>query len=93
MKTKTTKVYSAVIALIAAGIMTAPAQSSELDQVKSAMQTMQKNMEEMQKKINELEAEKGAAAAPGGTNAAGGGHLYDPAATHRRTRQPGRRPC
>ena len=23
----------------------------------------------------------------------GGGHLYDPAATHRRTRQPGRRPC
>ena len=71
MKTKTMKSYTAVIALIAAGILTAPAQSSELDQVKSAMQTMQKNMEEMQKKINELEAQKGMAAAPG-TNAAEG---------------------
>ncbi len=70
MKTKTMKSYSAVIALVAAGIITAPAQSSELDQVKSAMQTMQKNMEEMQQKIAELEAEKGAAAAPG-TNAQG----------------------
>ena len=71
MKMKTTKSYTAVIALIAAGIIAAPAQSSELDQVKSDMQRMQKNMEEMQNKINELEAEKGAVAAPG-TNAAGG---------------------
>ena len=66
------KSYSAVIALIAAGILSAPAQSTEeLDQLKSAMQTMQKNMEDMQKKIDELEAEKGAAAVPG-TNAPGG---------------------
>ena len=70
MKTTTMKSYSAIIALIAAGIITAPAQSTDLDQLKSTMQTMQKNMEEMQNKINELEAEKGAAAAPG-TNAAG----------------------
>ncbi len=65
------KSYSAIIALIAAGIISAPAQSTELDQLKSAMQTMQKNMEDMQKKIAELEAEKGAAAVPG-TNVAGG---------------------
>ena len=91
MKAKTTKTYAAIIALVAAGIITAPAQSSDLDQLKATMQTMQKNMEEMQKKINELEKEKGAAAAPG-TNAAGGGHLYDSAETHRRARQPGRRP-
>ena len=66
------KSYSAIIALIAAGIISSPAQSTEeLDQLKSAMQTMQKNMEDMQKKINELEAEKGAATAPG-TNAPGG---------------------
>ena len=72
MKTKTLKSYSAIIALVAAGIITAPAQSADLDQLKSAMQTMQKNMEEMQQKINELEAEKGMAAAPAGTNAAEG---------------------
>ena len=66
------KSYSAIIALIAAGIISSPAQSTEeLDQLKSAMQTMQKNMEDMQKKIDELEAEKGAAAVPG-TNAPGG---------------------
>jgi hypothetical protein len=66
------KSYSAIIALIAAGIISSPAQSTEeLDQLKSAMQTMQKNMEDMQKKIDELEAEKGAATVPG-TNAPGG---------------------
>jgi outer membrane murein-binding lipoprotein Lpp len=66
------KSYSAIIALIAAGIISSPAQSTEeLDQLKSAMQTMQKNMEDMQKKIDQLEAEKGAATVPG-TNAAGG---------------------
>ena len=71
MKTTTMKSYSAIIALIAAGILTAPAQSSELDQLKSNMQTMQKNMEAMQQKIAELEAEKGVTPAMG-TNAAGG---------------------
>jgi hypothetical protein len=65
MTMKTIKSYSAVIALIAAGVVTTPAQSSELDQVKAAMQEMQKNMAEMQQKITQLEQEKGVAAAPG----------------------------
>ena len=59
MKPTSTKTLLAVIALIAAGVVTAPAQSSELDQLKATMQTMQKNMEEMQKKIAELEMQKG----------------------------------
>jgi hypothetical protein len=66
MKMKTAKAYTAIIAFVAAGILAAPAQSSsEIDQLKAAMQTMQKNMDEMQQKIAELEAEKSAAAAPG----------------------------
>ncbi|MDD5141444.1 MAG: hypothetical protein PHY43_14440, partial [Verrucomicrobiales bacterium] len=74
---KTTKSYSAIIALIAAGIISAPAQPSELDQLKSDMQTMQKNMAEMQQKIIELEKEKSAWAAPG-TNAAEGVSFLPP---------------
>ena len=70
MKKNTLKSYSAIIALVAAGIISAPAQSTDIDQLKAAMQTMQKNMEDMQKKIAQLEAEKAATAAPG-TNAAG----------------------
>ena len=62
MNMKTTKTYYAIIALIAAGILTAPAQSTDLDALKSDMQTMQKNMAEMQKKIDELEKEKARAA-------------------------------
>ena len=86
------KSYSAIIALIAAGIISAPAQSTvELDQLKSAMQTMQKNMEDMQKKIDELEAEKGAAAAPG-TNAPGGIMFAPPSRTSHTAFEPGPRP-
>ncbi|HTY86105.1 MAG TPA: DcaP family trimeric outer membrane transporter [Candidatus Acidoferrum sp.] len=54
-----------VISLMAAGVLAAPAQSSELDQLKSAMQAMQKSMEEMQQKIAELEKQRGMVAAPG----------------------------
>ena len=71
MKLKTTKSVLLIAALVAAGTVTAPAQSTDLDQLKAAMHTMQTNMEAMQQKINELEMEKGAAAAPG-TNAAEG---------------------
>ncbi len=71
MKMKVTKGYAAVMALVAAGIMTAPAQSTELDQLKTTMQEMQKTMAGMQQKIAELEQEKVAAAAPG-TNAVEG---------------------
>ena len=71
MKSTNTKSLLTVIALIAAGVVTAPAQSSELDQIKAAMQEMQKNMAEMQQKITQLEQEKGVAAAPG-TNAGPG---------------------
>lgn len=65
MKTKTTTTLLAVITLIAAGAVTAPAQSSKLDQLKSTMQTMQKSMAEMQQKIAELEMQKGMAPSPG----------------------------
>jgi hypothetical protein len=59
-----------VVVLIAAGVVAAPAQTSELDQLKSDMQTLQKNMAEMQRKIDALEKEKSAATAPS-TNATG----------------------
>ena len=45
MKPNNMKSYAAIIALVAAGIITAPAQSADLDQLKSDMQTMQKNMD------------------------------------------------
>ncbi len=78
MKTNNMKSYAAIIALVAAGIITAPAQSSELDQLKTTMETMQKTMAEMQQKIAELEAEKAAASAPG-TNTAEGITFAPPA--------------
>jgi len=62
MKPNNMKSYAAIIALVAAGIITAPAQSADLDQLKSDMQTMQNNMIEMQKKIDALEKEKAEAA-------------------------------
>jgi DcaP outer membrane protein len=71
MKPRITKALLAVITLSAAGVVTAPAQSSEVDQLKSDMQSMQKNMDQMQQKIDKLEKEKGSAAAPAaapGTN-------------------------
>jgi len=74
MKSNALKFLVVIGAFIAAGGLNGEAQSSDLDQLKAMMQTMQKNMEEMQKKIAELEAAKGAAtnATPSGTNAAGG---------------------
>jgi len=48
------------VALLLAGVRSAPAQSSEVDQLKAAMQGMQKSMAEMQKKLAELEAQKAA---------------------------------
>jgi hypothetical protein len=64
MKLKTTKSLLVVAALVAAGTVTAPAQPSDLDQLKATMQSMQKTMEQMQQKINELEMQKGIAPAP-----------------------------
>src|SRR3954470_12857930 len=61
MKMKTTKLLLTATAVLAVAVQTAPAQSSELDQVKAAMQMMQKNMEEMQRKMDQLEKEKAAA--------------------------------
>jgi hypothetical protein len=67
MKMNKTKAYAAIIAFIAAGILSAPAQSSsEIEQMKAALQTMQKSMDQMQQKIDELEKEK--AMAPSQTN-------------------------
>ena len=60
MKGKTLKLMTVGAALLAAGSVTAPAQSSELDQLKEQMKAMQQTMEEMQRKINELEAQKAA---------------------------------
>ena len=66
MKTNSIKLHVAIIAMVVAGIIAAPAQpspSSELDELKAQMQAMQKNLMEMQKKIDELEQEKTNAAA------------------------------
>ena len=66
MKKNNMKTYAAVIALVAAGNLTASAQSnssSDLDELKSEMQMMQTNMAAMQQKIDELEQEKARAAA------------------------------
>jgi hypothetical protein len=60
MKMKTTKLLLTATAVLAVAVQTVPAQSSELDQVKAAMQVMQKNMEEMQRKMDQLEREKAA---------------------------------
>ncbi len=78
MKPTTTKSLFAIVALIAVGVIMAPAQSTDLDQLKATIQTMQKSMEEMQQKIADLEKEKGTAAAPG-TNAAGEVNFTTPA--------------
>ena len=61
MKTTNRKVRLLTTVLIAAAAVSAAAQAdetSDLDQLKAAMQTMQKNMEKMQRKIDELEKEK-----------------------------------
>ncbi len=77
-KTKITKLLLCGTALVAAGGMAAQAQttdSTDIDQLKSQMQSMQKNMDAMQEKINELEQEKAAAnqaPANGQPSAAGG---------------------
>jgi hypothetical protein len=65
MKTTNRKVRLLTTVLIAAAAVSATAQAdetSDLDQLKAAMQTMQKNMEQMQRKIDELEKEKASAA-------------------------------
>jgi hypothetical protein len=68
---KTLKPLIIVLAAGSLGLIVPPsfAQSPELDQLKTNMQTMQHNMEEMQKKIQELEREKPAANQPTATNA------------------------
>jgi hypothetical protein len=63
MKYNVMKTMSLVLALFAAGGLTARAQDSDLDKLKANMEQMQKNMEEMQKKIADLEREKTATAA------------------------------
>ena len=74
-KTKIAQTLVLSTAIIMAGGFAATAQNSdkeELDQLKAAMQAMQKNMDAMQKKIDELEKEKEAATAaapPTTTNA------------------------
>jgi hypothetical protein len=63
MKTRIAKLLLCGTALGVAGGMAANAQtsdSSEIDQLKAEMQTVQKNMDAMQEKINELEQEKAA---------------------------------
>ena len=67
MRSKAANCLVAVLGLIQTAVVPAFAQPSELDQLKSAMQAMQKNMEEMQRKIDALEQ----ASANPGTNAPG----------------------
>src|ERR1051325_11956319 len=55
MKKKHATSFTAIIALLLAVGLTAPARASELDDLKATMQSMQKSMEQMQKKIAELE--------------------------------------
>jgi hypothetical protein len=65
-----TKAIPVVLAALVAGSMPARAQTSELDQVKAAMEQMQKTMADMQKRIDQLEKEKAQAASTNaGTNA------------------------
>jgi hypothetical protein len=62
-KTTMTKLLLCGTALVAAAGVAAQAQtsdSSEIDQLKAEMQTMQKNMDAMQEKIDKLEQEKAA---------------------------------
>ena len=61
MKPNILKTTPLILVLLVAGGPMARAQSSELDQLKAAMEAMQKNMQEMQKKILELEQQKAAA--------------------------------
>src|ERR1051325_11209433 len=55
MKKKHATSFTAIIALLLAVGLTAPARASELDDLKATMKSMQKSMEQMQKKIAELE--------------------------------------
>src|SRR5215469_2818247 len=71
-KSKMTKLLLCGAAIVAAGGIAANAQisdSTDIDQLKAQMQSMQTNMAAMQEKINELEQEK-AAANQASTNAA-----------------------
>src|SRR5215469_864350 len=63
-KSKMTKLLLCGAAIVAAGGIAANAQisdSTDIDQLKAQMQSMQTNMAAMQEKINELEQEKAAA--------------------------------
>ena len=70
MKPTSTKTLLTVIVLIAAGVVTAPAQSSELDQLKASMKTA-KDHGGNAAENRETGNEKGLAPAPG-TNAGEG---------------------
>jgi len=63
MKPLFTRTIVALLALSAIGAARAQAPSTEVQELKAALQTMQKNMDEMQRKLAELE--RAQAAAPG----------------------------
>ena len=62
MKTRFIRSLTAALALTAVGVAQAQAPATEIEQLKAAMQAMQKNMEAMQQKLSELE--KAQAVAP-----------------------------
>jgi hypothetical protein len=69
MKLKTTKTLIIAGALLVAGSVPAPAQNSELDQLKEQMKAMEQTIEQMKQKIADLEKQKAQAPAVTGTNA------------------------
>jgi hypothetical protein len=68
MKSTTTKGLIIAAALLMAASVAAPAQNSELDQMKQTIQSMEKTIEEMKQKIADLEKQKTQAPTVASTN-------------------------
>jgi hypothetical protein len=69
MKRKTTYGLILTLGMGLAGALPAPAQNSELDQLKQTVQEMEKTIEQMKQKIADLEKQKAPAPVATGTNA------------------------
>lgn len=66
---KTTRSLTIATVLVMGGGAVAPAQNSELDQLKEQVKSMEQTIEQMKQKIDELEKQKAQAPAPAATNA------------------------
>jgi hypothetical protein len=68
MKLRTTKTLTIAVVLLAAGIVSASAQNTELDQLKETIKSMEQTIEQMKKKIADLEKQQAQAPAAASTN-------------------------